>query len=74
MNYGSVLGQAQKYSMGQIDLAQLEQAIQEYNAAEGHYPRNLQELVPNYLANIPQMPPGYSLTYDASTGKVRVAQ
>jgi hypothetical protein len=73
-NYGGVLGQAQKYSMGQIDLAQLEQAIQEYNAAEGRYPKNLQALVPNYLAKIPQTPPGYRITYDASNGKVSVAQ
>jgi hypothetical protein len=73
-NYGGVLGQAQKYSIGQIGLAQLEQAIQEYNAAEGHYPKNLQALVPNYLAKIPQVPPGYRITYDASTGKVSVAQ
>lgn len=73
-NYGGVLGQAQKYSIGQIDLAQLNQAIQQFNAAEGHYPKDLQELVPNYLAKIPQVPPGYRIFYDATTGKVRVVQ
>ena len=73
-NGGGVLGQAQKYSIGQIDLAQLNQAIQQFDAAEGRYPKDLQELVPNYLAKIPQAPPGYRITYDATTGKVKVVQ
>jgi len=58
----------------QIDLAQLNQAIQQFDAAEGRYPKDLQELVPNYLAKILQVPPGYRITYDASTGRVKVVQ
>lgn len=73
-DYGGVLGQAQKYSIGQIDLAQINEAIQQFNAAEGRYPRNLQELIPNYLAKIPQAPPGYRIFYDATTGTVKVVQ
>jgi hypothetical protein len=73
-NYGGVLGQAQKYSVGQIDLAQLEQAIQQFNAVAGHYPKDLQELVPNYLAKIPQAPAGYKIDYDPTSGKVQVVQ
>jgi len=73
-DYLGAVGNAQKYSVKQIDLAQLNQAIQQFNAAEGRYPNNLQELVPNYLAKIPQLPPGYQISYDASTGKVKVVQ
>jgi hypothetical protein len=73
-NYGGVLGQAQKYSIGQIDLAQINQAIQQFNAAEGRYPNSLQELVPNYQAKIPQAPPGYQIIYDPTSGTVKVAQ
>lgn len=73
-DYVGVVGQAQKYSVKQIDLAQVNQAIQQFNASEGRYPKDLQELVPNYLAKIPQVPPGYQLNYDATTGKVKVVQ
>lgn len=73
-NYGGVLGQAQNFSINQIDLAQLKQAIQEYNAAEGHYPKNLQELIPNYLAKIPTTPAGYQISYDSANGKVQVVR
>jgi len=73
-NYGGVLGQAQNYSISQIDLAQLNQAIQQFNAAEGRYPKDLQELIPNYLAKIPKVPAGYQITYDATSGKVKVVR
>jgi len=73
-DYIGVVGQAQKYSVKQIDLAQLNQAIQQFNAAEGRYPKDLQELVPNYLAKVPQLPAGYQLSYDAAAGKVKVVQ
>jgi len=73
-DYIGVVGQAQKYSIKQIDLAQLNQAIQQFNAAEGRYPNDLQELIPNYLAKIPQVPAGYQISYDPASGKVRVVQ
>jgi hypothetical protein len=73
-DYVGVVGQAQQYSVKQIDLAQLNQAIQQFNAAEGRYPKDLQELVPNYLAKIPQVPPGNQINYDAATGKVKVVR
>ncbi|MGH7992400.1 MAG: hypothetical protein ACREDQ_02715 [Limisphaerales bacterium] len=73
-DYIGVVGQAQKYSVKQIDLAQLNQAVQQFNAAEGRYPKDLSELVPNYLAKIPQVPAGYQINYDAASGKVKVVQ
>lgn len=73
-NVGGVLGQVQNFSQKHIDLAQVSQAIQQFNAAEGRYPKDLQELVPNYLETVPSPPPGYKINYDPTTGKVAVVQ
>lgn len=73
-NVGGVLGQVQNFSQKHIDLAQVNQAIQQFNAAEGRYPKDLQELVPNYLESVPTPLAGYKLNYDPSTGKVEVVQ
>jgi hypothetical protein len=73
-NYGGVLGQAQTFSENQIDLAQLKQAIQEFNAAEGRYPKDLQEMIPNYLAKIPAVPAGYGISYNPANGQVQVVR
>jgi hypothetical protein len=74
VNYLGAVVQAQKYAENQIDLASVNQAIQTFNAAEGHYPTNLQEMVPNYLAKMPQSPLGYKLVYDASAGTIKVVK
>jgi len=55
-----------------MDVASLTQAIQQFNAAEGHYPKDLQELVPNYIAQVPAAPPGYTINYDPNAGTVTV--
>ncbi len=73
-DYLGAAGQAERFSINQIDLAQLKQAIQEFNAAEGRYPKDLQELIPNYLAKIPKVPAGYQISYDAASGQVKVVQ
>ena len=71
-DYIGVVGQAQKYSVKQIDLAYLHQAIEQFNAAEGCYPGSLQELVPNYIGKVPDAPYGSKLDYDPATGAVKV--
>ncbi|HTX22841.1 MAG TPA: hypothetical protein VMD27_13415 [Candidatus Aquilonibacter sp.] len=73
-DYLGVVVQAQKYSEKQIDLAYVNEAIQEYNAAEGHYPKTLQEMIPNYLGKMPQAPYGYKIVYDATTGTIKVVK
>ena len=71
-DYVGAVGQAQKYSQKQIDLAYLHEAIEQFNAAEGRYPKNLQELVPNYIGKVPQAPYGSKIVYDPNTGTVKV--
>lgn len=70
----SPIVQPEVYAQRKVDVANLTQAIQQYNAAEGHYPQTLQDLAPNYMAKIPQPPPGYKITYDPNSGAVNILQ
>ena len=66
--------QAKKYSEKQIDVAYINQAIQLFQAGEGRLPKDLQELVPNYLGKVPEAPLGYKIIYNASAGTVSVVK
>lgn len=74
VNYVGAVVQAQKYAENQIDLAYVNQAIQQFNAGEGRYPTNLQEMIPNYLGKMPQAPIGYKIVYDANVGAIKVVK
>jgi len=71
-DYIGAVGNAQKYAVKQIDLAYLHQAIEQFNVSEGRYPKNLQELVPNYIGKVPDAPYGSRLAYDPNSGSVKV--
>lgn len=73
-DYMGAVVQAQKYAEKQIDLAYVNEAIQQFNAGEGHYPTNLQEMIPTYLGKMPQAPYGYKIVYDASNGTIKVVK
>jgi hypothetical protein len=72
--YVKSLGEAQKTADKTVDVSYLNQAVQMFNVQEGRYPKNLQELVPNYVAKIPDAPLGYKLDYNPNTGTVKVVQ
>ena len=72
--YLQTLANAEKSSEKTIDVSYLNRAIQQFNVQEGHYPKKLQELVPNYIAKIPDPPQGTKLDYDPATGMVKVVQ
>ena len=74
VDYLGAVMQAQKYAEKQIDLASVNQAIQAFNAGEGRFPKDLQEMIPNYLAKIPEAPYGYKIVYDANAGTVQVVK
>jgi len=74
VDYLSTLAQADKNMTKTIDVSYLNEAIQQFNVQEGHYPAALQELVPNYVAKLPTPPYGYKLDYDADRGMVKVVQ
>lgn len=67
LNYVGAVVQAQKYAEKVIDVSYINQDIQMFNASEGRYPKDLQELIPNYLPKMPKMPLGYKLVYDTNT-------
>jgi hypothetical protein len=73
-DYIGAVGQAQKYAVKQIDLAYVNEAIQQFNAGEGRYPTNLQEMIPTYLGKMPQAPYGYKIIYDANMGTIKVVK
>jgi hypothetical protein len=73
-NNSSPVVQPEVYAQKKMDTASLTQAIQQYNAAESHYPATLQDLVPTYIAKIPDAPPGYKFSYDSSSGTLTVVQ
>jgi ABC-type glycerol-3-phosphate transport system substrate-binding protein len=54
------------------NVAALKQAVQTFNTQEGHFPKTLDELVPKYIAKIPDAPSGYKLDYNPATGEVKV--
>lgn len=52
----------------------LKQAIQAFNTKEGHYPKTLDELAPNYIAKIPDAPSGFKYAYDPATGDLKASR
>ena len=74
VNYVGAVVQAQKYSEKQIDLAYVNQAIQQFQAGEGRTPTNLQEMIPTYLGKMPEAPFGYKIVYDATAGAIKVVK
>jgi hypothetical protein len=73
-NNSSPVVQPEIYAQKKVDLASLNQAVQQYNTTEGHYPQSLKDLAPNYIPRIPDAPAGYKFNYDANNGTVTLAQ
>jgi uncharacterized lipoprotein YajG len=67
VNYLGAVMAAKTHSENVIDVSYINEDIQMFNASEGHYPKDLQEMVPEYLAKIPKMPFGYELVYDTNS-------
>jgi hypothetical protein len=75
MNYVGASVQAEKYAQKQIDLAYINQAVQQFQAGEGRLPKSLQDLVEyHYLGKVPEAPYGYKIKYDPVTGAVTVVK
>ena len=72
--YVKSLGEAQRTADKTIDVTSINQEIQLFNVQEGRNPKNLQELVPSYMAKIPDAPLGYKIVYDQNSGTVKVVQ
>lgn len=76
LDYIAAIGKARKATLGRLDQAKLIDAIQKFEASEGRAPKDLSELVPNFITSIPPAPPGMKLEYqpaDASFMLVPIA-
>ena len=72
-NYLDTLANSRDRAVKVIDTASLTQAVQMFNATEGRFPKDLDELVTNKLiAEIPVTPRGKKLDYNPSTGEVKL--
>jgi ABC-type glycerol-3-phosphate transport system substrate-binding protein len=72
-NYLDTLANSRDRAVKVIDTASLTQAVQMFNATEGRFPKDLEELVTNKLiAEIPVTPRGKKLDYNPATGEVKL--
>lgn len=74
VGYLGAVVEAKKHSEKVVDVAYLNQAVQLFQAGEGRLPKDLQELVPNYIGKVPEAPLGSKIVYDAATGTVKVVK
>ena len=73
VDYLGAVSQAKRYSEKAIDLAQLKNAIQQFNAMEERFPKDLNELVQqHYLVSVPVPPRGMKIAYNPQTGEVKI--
>ena len=73
-NYLGGLAQAQKLAIKVVDQAGVNEAIKMFNLAESRNPKDLKELVPNYMPRLPEVPYGMKFEYNPSTGQFRVVR
>jgi hypothetical protein len=73
-DYLGAVVQAKKHAEKVIDVSYINQAIQLFQASEGRLPKDLNELVPNYMGKLPVPPYGTKLVYDATAGTVKVVK
>lgn len=66
LDYIAAIGKARKATLGRLDQAKLIDAIQKFEASEGRAPKDLNELVPNFIPSLPPAPPGMKLEYQAA--------
>jgi hypothetical protein len=73
VDYLGAVAKGKKFAEKQIDLAQLKQAIQFFQANEDRLPKSLDEMISkHYLGQIPKAPYGMQIVYDPATGNVKV--
>lgn len=69
--YLGAMGRAQQLAVKTVDLSSLNENCQLFNASEGRFPKDLNELVTtHYIPRLPDVPVGMKLSYDATQGKV----
>lgn len=74
-DYLRAVGKAQQNTVKTVDTSSINKAIELFNVDKGRNPRDLNELVEQkFLPQIPPVPAGHKLNYDATAGKVTVVK
>ena len=72
-DYLGAVVKAQQTAVKTVDTASINQAIQLFNASEGRYPKDLNELVTmKYMPRLPDPPANMKFSYDAATGTFKI--
>ncbi|MDE2642859.1 MAG: hypothetical protein OSB55_08915 [Verrucomicrobiota bacterium] len=73
LDYVGAVGKAKKSSEKKLNLANMQNAIKQFKAVEGRYPKALNELVTEgYFPRPPRPPRGMRYVYNPKTGQVGV--
>ena len=73
VDYLGAISKAHKYAVKTIDAVALNQQVAFFQANEGRFPKDLNEMVEmKYMGALPTPPAGMQFKYDASTGSVKV--
>lgn len=72
VDYLGATAKAKKHADKTLDVAGVNQAIKLFQAQEGRNPKSLNELVGDYLPQLPTPPAGMKFDYDPSTGTAKV--
>jgi len=75
VDYLGAVDNGRKRAMSTVDVAQITQAIQMFNADHDRFPKDLNELVAEkLLVKVPDAPYGMKINYDPATGTVKVVK
>jgi hypothetical protein len=72
VDYLGAVGQAQKTMTKTAAAAGLTEAIRMYEAQKGRLPKNLNELVPEFISKLPAPPAGMKYDYNPADGSLKV--
>lgn len=74
-SYLGAMAQAKKTSENVVNVASVQEAVNMFQATEGRYPKDLQEVMStDLLTSLPVLPQGYQYGYDAQSGKVKAVR
>ena len=75
VDYLDAIARAQQSAIKTVGLASVNEAIRQFQTAEGRNPKDLDELVQQrYLGRIPPTPYGMKLLYDSKTGEAKMVK
>ena len=73
VDYLGAVNQARKTAIKTIDRVGLDNAIQQFNAVEERFPKDLNELAQKrYIQAVPEPPPGSKFVYNPATGDLKI--